>query len=252
MSKPGRAKRAADKEVRFDPDAQHSRSGGRALRAGAGEAGSQRSTRKRRSRKREWPMWQLIGIALGTFGGLGGLLTVTPSYSPIALAIAIVLGVSGATALLLGAGRSSWWHQVVVANSLFLLLLGFVIRAWNEVIPALGVWLVLLLGLYVLAWTLPAIEPKLSALLFREQLDPKTRLGRGCLVVALAIGPAAGGLGATFGLYGSRYGQEKLGYLAIGCLGTVGVLAWSQIAAHEVWPKRPWANKRASAEPEQQ
>jgi hypothetical protein len=122
-------------------------------------------------------------------------------------------------------------------------MLGLTIRAWNAVIPALGLWITLLVGLYVLAWALPAIEPKISALLFREQFAPETRLGRGCLALALAVGGAAAGTGATLGMYGSRYGQENLVFLAIGALLTFGVLAWSQAVAHDMWPKRPWAKK---------
>lgn len=190
-------------------------------------------------------------MALVTFGGFGGMLALFPEYSPIALAIAAVLVLSAVIAVILGAGRTNWWYQMLVGNSWFLLILGLGIRAWNAVIPALGLWLVLLLGLYLLAWALPAVEPKLSALLTREQLDPKTRLGRGCLAVALAVGPAAGGLGATFGLYGSRYGQEKLVYLVGGSLATIAALAWSQFAAHDMWPKRPWAQKQASSNAEQ-
>lgn len=234
----------------MDKDSQALGSGARAPQARPNMRKSQRSTRKRTSRRRQWPLWQLVPMVLVVFGILGALLAVLPDYSPIALGIAAVLVLSAVLAVALGAGRSSWWHQIVYGNSFFLLMLGLAIRAWNAVIPAIGLWLTGLVGLYVLAWALPAIEPKLSSLLAREPLAPETRLGRGCLAAALAIGPAAAGLGATLGIYGSRYGQEKLVFLLIGCLGTITVLGWSQVAAHDMWPKRPWAKQQASSDPE--
>lgn len=182
-------------------------------------------------------------MAVGVFGVFGALLTLLPDYSPVALGIALVIGLAGAVAAVDGAGRATWWHQIVVVNSWFLLMLGLAIRSWNAVVPALGLWVPLFVGLYALAWSLPSIEPKLSALLYREQIAPETRIGRGCLGLALAVGGAAAGTGATLGMYGARYGQEKLVLLAMAALGTFVTLGWGQYVAHDMWPKRPWGEQ---------
>src|SRR3990172_3611373 len=147
-----------------------------------------------------WPWWKAAAIALFTLGGFGAVLTVIPPYSSSAMKVAIGLTLVGTVGAVWGISKANWWGGIVLLNSWFLLILGFAIRAWALVIPQVWIWLMPLVAAYLLAWALPAISPKLSARLLREQFAPETRWGRGCLTLFLVVGPAAGALGAGGGV----------------------------------------------------
>ena len=188
-----------------------------------------------------WPWWKAAAIALFTMGGFGAALTVMPPYSSSAMKVAIGLTLVGTMGAVWGISKANWWGGIVLLNSWFLLILGFAIRAWALVIPQVWIWLVPLVAAYLLAWALPAISPKLSARLLREQFAPETRWGRGCLTLFLVVGPAAGTLGASVGMYGSRFGQGNAVMLVIAVLSSAVAVGFAQAAAEQVWPRRPWA-----------
>ena len=188
-----------------------------------------------------WPWWKAAAIALFTLGGFGAVLTVIPPYSSSAMKVAIGLTLVGTVGAVWGISKANWWGGIVLLNSWFLLILGFAIRAWALVIPQVWIWLVPLVAAYLLAWALPAISPKLSARLLREQFAPETRWGRGCLRLFLVVGPAAGTLGASVGMYGSRFGQGNAVMLVIAVPSSAVAVGFAQAAAEQVWPRRPWA-----------
>jgi len=188
-----------------------------------------------------WPWWKAAAIALFTLGGFGAALTVMPPYSSSATKVAIGLTLVGTVGAVWGISKANWWGGIVLLNSWVLLILGFAIRAWAVIIPQVWVWLVPLVAAYLLAWALPAISPKLSARLLREQFAPETRWGRGCLTLFLVVGPAAGALGASVGIYGSRFGQGNTVMLVIAVLSSAVAVGFAQAAAQQVWPRRPWA-----------
>ena len=180
-------------------------------------------------------------MALFSLGGFGAVLAFIPPYSPNAMKVAVGLTVVGTVAAVWGISKANWWAVIVFLNSWFLLILGFAIRAWAVIIPQVWVWLVPLVAAYLIAWILPAINPKLSARLLREQLAPETRWGRGCLTLFLVVGPAAGALGASVGMYGSRFGQGTAVMLVMAVLSSAVAVGFAQVVAEQSWPKRPWA-----------
>jgi len=82
-------------------------------------------------------------------------------------------------------------------------------------------WMILILTAYILAWVLPALNPKSSAFLWKEQDTPKSRFGRAFLTFSAKIPPIAGSGGALIDMYGTRSGQDDLVGLLVGILGTV-------------------------------
>jgi hypothetical protein len=142
---------------------------------------------------------------------------------------------------ILGRGKPSWWQEVAMTNFVLMFFLGFAVRAWAFIALSEWIWIALLLPIYIFAWSMPALLPKASALLFREQYAPETRYGRGCMTIMLIMLPAAGGLGAVFGLHASRSGQEIPAFFLIASLSSAVAVGWGQAAAHRLWPNRPWA-----------
>jgi len=193
---------------------------------------------KNRLFSNDWPIWKVLTLVPIPLGGFAALVAIVPSYSPQALAVGI--GLTVVAAVWISISRS-WWAAMVFINSWLLLMLGVAIRAWAKVIPQVWIWLVPLLAAYVVAWALPALSPKLSARLLREQLAPETRCGRGCLTLVLVVGPAAGTLGASVGMYGSRFGQGTAVTIAIAVLFSAGAVGFAQAVAEQSWLKRPWA-----------
>jgi len=197
--------------------------------------------RKSRSTSNAWPLWKTVTLAPLALGAFAALVGIVPSYSPQALAVGIGLTVVGVVAAAWISISPSWWAAMVFINAWLLLMLGLAIRAWATLIPQVWVWLVPLVAAYLLAWALPAISPKLSARLLREQFAPETRWGRGCLTLFLVVGPAAGALGASVGMYGSRFGQGTAVMLVMAVLSSAVAVGFAQAVAQQVWPKRPWA-----------
>lgn len=197
--------------------------------------------RRSRQSSSSWPWWKaaiLAPLGLGVFGAVFALL---PPYSSTVLNVAIGLTVAGTVAAVWSVTRPNWWAAIAFINSLLFLMLGTAMRAWANVIPQVWVWLVPLVAAYLLAWALPAISPKLSARLLREQFAPETRWGRGCLTLFLVVGPAAGALGASVGMYGSRFGQGSAVMLVMAVLSSAVAVGFAQVVAEQSWPKRPWA-----------
>jgi len=194
-----------------------------------------------------WRLWQVfptLVFAAGVFGILPGLI---PPFSISAFWIGI-----GLAALAIPVGLWNWWTYNWWARLTILLLwtvqiLLLASRGWSQLIPIIWIWLVPILGAYVVAWLLPALNPVLSGVLWREQWCPETRMGRAIMGVVLAVGPSAGVLGASFGLYGSRFGEANLVYLALATLGSMAAIGIAFANAYVLWPERPWAKQAGSS-----
>ena len=197
--------------------------------------------RDRPSSSSSWPWWKAAILAPVGLGVFGAALAFVPPYSSNALKVATGLTVAGTVAGVWSVTRPNWWAAIAFVNSWLFLMLGMAMRAWANIIPQVWVWLVPLVAAYVLAWAFPAISPKLSARLLREQFAPETRWGRGCLTLFLVVGPAGGALGASVGMYGSRFGEGSVVMLVLAVLTSAVAVGGAQAFAQQVWPKRPWA-----------
>jgi hypothetical protein len=196
----------------------------------------------------QWPWWKSGGLALFVFGGFSAILVFYPSYSPFSLSVGVGFVLLGVVISIFAVRSQDWWGQFGYINAWMLLVFAIGIRAWNDVIPILWLWLIVLPGFYILAWALPVVHPKLSAFLLREQLTPETTVGRGCMSWAITLFPVASGVGAVLGMYGSRYSQGKLMSIVIAGIATTSVLAMVQAVSHQIWPKRPWARQKKEGE----
>ncbi len=127
------------------------------------------------------------------------------------------------------------------------LILGIGIRAWTALVPEwFWLWVGLFGGMYLFAWTFPALYPQLSAWLYREQMYPETPLGRGCLTVAWFLFP----MGSSISMVLRRSGQVHFLWLFIGTGMTMVSVGMAQAFAHQLWRKRPWAEAERAAEGE--
>ena len=186
----------------------------------------------------KWSLWKLILVPFVIFGIWAAIPVFYPFYTPLSLIIGIfltTLGVAGA--VLVGRGRRRWGH-IAFGNALFLIMLTTSARAWliivgNVVIWAL--WMTLLLAAYVLAWALPSLNPKLSALLWKEQYTPETKVGKTVLSISAKFLPIASTGGALFGMYASRSGHNNLVALFIGIAFSMVSIGLAQVASHNFW-----------------
>ena len=211
-------------------------------------------TRPRRLPGGSAPLWQVIAMVTFGWGGFAFILGFVPTYSPVALwlgiAVCAVTVVAFATiSLELWPERVllHWFKRVFISNSWLFLVLGIGIRAWTALVPEwFWGWVALFGGMCLFAWAFPALYPRLSARLYREQMYPETPLGRGCLTVAWFLFP----LGPSLGIYLPRYGYGNLRLLLAGVLFTVVAIGGVQAFAHQLWRRRPWAQAEPSAERE--
>ena len=87
--------------------------------------------------------------------------------------------------------------------------------------------------------------PELSLKLAREQVNPKTVVGRVFATVALIVASIAAAIAPSFGLFGPRYGLQNEVHLFIAITSTIAAIGLSQYVSSHLWPERPWAESEA-------
>ncbi len=188
-----------------------------------------------------WPWWKLLMACVVGLGVPGMSLALWPRFSLAAALAAIGLTLLGTIVALASLRRRSWWLRLAFVNTWLLLLLGISVRAFSGM-GGLGVVAAgLTIGLYLSAWALPAVAPRASEFLLREQFSPQTRIGQGCMRASLALLPSVAGLAATLGYFGPRFAPKSGISLAIAALGSGAAIAAGQAIAHQLWRDRPWA-----------
>jgi len=68
-------------------------------------------------------------------------------------------------------------------------------------------------------------------------------VGRAVLGLALAVGPSAGVIGASVGMFGSRFGETDSVILVIAALSSAVAIGFAFAFAYQVWPDRPWVKR---------
>lgn len=188
-----------------------------------------------------WRWWQTIAGAVFVYGGFAVLLAFFPSFSTTALKVGIGLAIPAMLAAVWNWWTYHWWARLTLAILWTLQFLSIAARAWAGAIPVAWVWLAPILSAYLLAWMLPALKPTLSSFLWREQTAPQTRFGRAFMTVMITLAPVAGVLGASIGMFGSRFGETTFVLLVGASLGSMVSIGFAFTAAYQLWPERPWA-----------
>jgi hypothetical protein len=188
--------------------------------------------------------WKTLPLGIILYGVQALLVAVIPEFSATCAVIAAGLAFTGVVSIVAYRSFESWWGRLIALNAWTMLLFGMVIRIWAYLIFSEWIWLGLLFPLYVLAWLIPVLLPDFSRLLFREQFEPQTRLGKGCLRIFIAVGFSGVGLSATYAYYALRRGERQSVFFLAALMGTVVVIALSQVFSHQLWQQRPWRNNR--------
>ncbi len=194
----------------------------------------------------DWPLWKFVGLWFISQGSFAAMLTFIPNYHPIALTLGIILAATGLIAAIYAVRARDWRALVVAQNTWPLLIFAIGARSLINQLSNGWIWISLLLACYILAWLIPVLDPKLSALLWREQTKPETRLGKGCMGFFIKFSPTIMALGPISGIYLSRHGYRNVGLFIIGILFCPLAIVMGQLISHQIWPKRPWAQQEES------
>lgn len=188
----------------------------------------------------DWSWWKITGAGLIGFGLFGFIIAIMPPRS-------LSFQVLGITSIVIAVVFSLWnwevysWASRITLGALWSIQFFTIgIRSWFQVYPT--IWLYPIVSIYLLAWTLPAIDPTVSKFLWREQNTPQTRLGRILVSSALSLAPVAGALGASIGMFGSRFTGITGVYLISAPLSCSVAIGMAFSFAYQLWPIRPWAN----------
>ncbi len=184
---------------------------------------------------RKWPLWKVILLPLTTLSFTSILLIFLPTGPSF---IAVFTGIShtllGTAFFIITARTFHSWGYIYIHSCLFLLY-ATGLRAFDAIRPLSTGWVIVLLIPYALAWLLPHIQPTISTIMFREQMAPQTKLGKGCLRIALVGLPTIGSTAALTGLYFSRINEENTISLVAGLLLVYSALAGAQAISHQLW-----------------
>lgn len=189
----------------------------------------------------DWPWWKITGAGLISFGTFGSIILFMPPQTSFS-------DIFGITSIVLSVPIVIWnWKVYSKASritlstlwSLQVLIIGF--KSWNQVYPPF--WLYPMSAAYILAWILPALDPALSKFLWREQTEPKTKIGRFILGLSLSLVPIAGVLGTSIGLFKSRFEGIMGTYLIAGPLAFVAAIGMTFSFSYQLWSDQPWAKQ---------
>lgn len=186
----------------------------------------------------EWSYFKVFLLYFLLFGVWVLFPIFIPRFSQISLIIGIVLVVAGVWGSLLVRRGKRRLGQILVSNAFYLAMFITAARVWYVVIESFWpsfLWISILFVLYVLAWTLPTINSRLSAFIFNEQYNPQTQSGKAILDFSVKILPIAGSLGALIGMYGSRSGIPNLSLLILGIAFSFASIALAQLTSHQWW-----------------
>ncbi len=192
-----------------------------------------------------WAWWQVLAISLLGFAPFGALPGFLPPISISVIRLGLLSAIPVVIAVMWSWWTYNWWARLAAPALWTILILATATRAWFLLIGITWIWMVPILSAYLLAWATPALNPRVSAVLWREQVAPQTRVGRALLVLALAIGPSAGVIGASVGLFGSRFGETEAVILAIAALSSAVAIGFAFAIAYQLWPERPWGQNNA-------
>ena len=87
--------------------------------------------------------------------------------------------------------------------------ISWTLKMWDIAVGLSWSFVLISLAGVVYMALLPVIDRKLSEVLYREQMAPTTKIGRWIYRILLAVGPAAGVIGAAFGLNSGDIYQDK-------------------------------------------
>jgi len=191
-----------------------------------------------RPRNTTWGRFLLLSfgmlLVLGIFSAM--LILVTPSsISPTAIWVGVLHTILGPVSAIIGYWKKSLWGVLILIHSWMFIIYATGLRALNAVYPIPIGWLLVFLLMYALAWLLPYIKPALSSSLLREQMAPQTKLGKGCMIIALGGLPTIGSIAALAGLHLSRSGEENWIYIIVSVLFIISALAGAQAFSHQIW-----------------
>jgi len=203
--------------------------------------------RAKRRPASSWPWWKVVPLTVVVFGFFGAMLGFLPPVSSATIRLGLLLSVPVIIAVLWSWWTYNWWARLAAVGLWTLQFLAIAMRGWSIVLGFTWLWLAPILSAYILAWAMPALNPRLSAILWGEQVAPRTRVGRTVLGLALAVGPSAGVIGASVGMFGSRFGGTDMVILAIAALSSAVAIGFAFAFAYQVWPDRPWATQAASS-----
>jgi hypothetical protein len=190
------------------------------------------------------PLWKWIASYLIPMGGFAAILTFFPTgYHPIALLVGTTLLIIGLIAGIYVSQTEDWRAVAVLQSTWPSLLFAIGTRALINQFSYAWIWVSLLLACYILAWLIPAIAPKSSALLWREQTNPQTHLGMGCMGIFTRFSATIMASGPLAGMYLSRYGYGNIAIMLVGTLLCPSAIAMAQIFSHQLWNNRPWAHQ---------
>lgn len=186
----------------------------------------------------DWPLWKVIIIAPFIYGIFSLLfLIVPPVFAEYAILLALFFSLAGTVTLMWGHFSRSNWPEVLGTFIFTLQLLTFASRAWVAAIPITWVWHLPLYVVFLLAWALPLISSRFSGIVGNEINSPKTRFGRGVMALFLGLGPSAGFIGASIGIYGSRFRDGQMVWLIGAILGSFLAIVWAVHAANKLAEK---------------
>ncbi len=187
---------------------------------------------------RNMPLWKVLIVML-SYCIILGVFSLMPIFISNGSIIAIIVAVShplmGAIAVLLSARTKIVWARFLGGHSWMFIIYATGLFALNAAYPIPMGWLLVFLVMYALAWLLPYLRPALSSIILREQMAPETKLGKGCMSIALGGLPTIGSIAAVIGLHASRSGEENVVYLIMGIIGILTALAGSQAFSHQIW-----------------
>lgn len=182
----------------------------------------------------------LLFVLLGSIGTLFAFIPDPKQPSILGLVTVWTFSLAIAISGIWNKLRPNWWAESISTFSLASLFLAAAIHGLVYVLSN-WLWIIPLVLIYLFAWVLPVINPRLAKFLYTEQTAPQTYIGKSCLTVLLSALGIAGPLGAVIGLGSSRLYGPGLSMMILGVLAAVLSIGFAQYFAYHLLAK--WTRK---------
>ena len=182
-----------------------------------------------------WNWWRIVLYGWSAVGILGLVVSALPFFSFSLYIVTLVWGIFTIVSIFLWRWQGLRFHRIIAISYFPSFFFIAATRLWSYLYVFHWVWFSLFLGVYLLAWVLPILFPKISIIVYRDQFDLKK--GRRRLMFMYISFFVV----TLIGMFGANALADHLWFLLIAILSSIISIAFAQLFAHQMLMDEPFA-----------
>jgi hypothetical protein len=182
-----------------------------------------------------WEWWRILLYGWFAVGGLGLMISALPNFSMNLYIVTLIWGIFTIVSIILWRWQGLRFHRIIAISYFPSFFFIVATRLWIFLFQFHWIWFTLFLGLYLLAWLLPTLFPRISKIVFRDLFDEDKGRRRLLLMYISFI------VVSLIGLFGANALADHLWFLLLAILFSIISIMFAQLFAHQVFNDDPFA-----------